>query len=455
MTGTLMLDAIRDCLEGAVPSVMATCDNDGVPNVSLISHVHYVDRDHVALSYQFFNKTRANILSNGRASIAVIDPITMAEFQLDLLYEETQTSGPMFESMKARLAGIASHAGMQSVFRLLGSDVFKVLSIVPVHGPTLVSPLDPCSRLSSVRRTFSDLAGCRDLGELFDRTLLCLSRHFGIEQAMVLMLDEETGRLYTVATCGYPRSGIGSEVVMGEGIIGVAARERLPIRIGHMTSEYRYGACLREQALHFGMAWAEATVIPFPGLPAPESQIALPIVLEGRTIGVLFAESAEPVRFRYDDEDALALVADRLALMIPQVQHADAEVPESVATPEASGECVVAVRHYEADDSIFLDHDYLIKGVAGAIFWKIIREFADSGRDEFTNRELRLDPQLRLPEHAENLEARLVLLQRRLGERDGPIRIEKCGRGRFRLVVTCKPELENMGAGAEQAGALL
>ncbi len=93
----------------------------------------------------------------------------------------------------------------------------------------------------------------------------------------------------------------------------------------------------------------------------------------------------------------------------------------------------VVIRRYAANDSIFLGEDYLIKGVAGAIFWKLVRDFVNHQRVDFTNRELRLDPTIRLPDISDNLEARLVLLQRRLDEREACVRIEKTGRGRFRL----------------------
>ena len=39
----------------------------------------------------------------------------------------------------------------------------------------------------------------------------------------------------------YEDSGVGSEIPLGHGVVGVAARERAPIRIGHATTEYAYG----------------------------------------------------------------------------------------------------------------------------------------------------------------------------------------------------------------------
>lgn len=442
---TVTLDALRRSLEGVMPSVMATCGPDGTPNVSMISQVHYVDRDHVALSYQFFNKTRQNLLATRRASVTIIDPATYARHRLALDYIETRTEGPLFESMKAKLAGIASHAGMSGVFRLLGSDVFRVRTIELIPSLTVPQPTPVCDLLSEVRRTCADLSRASELGELLDLTLDCLDRRFGIHNSMALMLDPDTQRLYTLASRGYARSGVGSEVALGEGVIGAAARERTPIRIGHMTSEYRYGTAVRDNARRVGMDEGQTTEIPFPGLPSPSSQIAVPIPGGGRTLGVLFAESEQTMRFGYDEEDALALIAAHLGMLIMLLPPEDAAVQPPPPDPaEAPTEAAVTVRHYACDDSVFLDHDYLIKGVAGAILWRLLHEFTKSGRTDFTTRELRLDRSLRLPEFAENLDARLVLLRKRLDERGACIRIEKCGRGRFRLLIGARLLLEEI-----------
>lgn len=96
----------------------------------------------------------------------------------------------------------------------------------------------------------------------------------------------------------------------------------------------------------------------------------------------------------------------------------------------------VEVHYYPHDGSVFLDTHYLIKGVAGAIFWKLAREHSNSRRKEFSTRELRLaGRELRLPEVQDNLSVRLILLQRRLAQRGAAMQIHKTGRGRFRISV--------------------
>ncbi|RYH06152.1 GAF domain-containing protein [Tropicimonas sp. IMCC6043] len=436
------IDGLRRALEGVMASVLATCDADGVPNVSMISQVHYVDPERVALSYQFFNKTRRNVMATQRAAVLVTDPGTLSHYRLELAFEETRTGGPLFESMKAKLAGIASHHGVEDVFRLLGADIYRVLSIDQVPGPILPPETDRPSLLAATRRTFASLDACGDLDDLLDGVTACLEREFGIAWSMVLMAGTEDGRLYTVASRGYSTTGVGAEVAPGEGVIGVAAQENTPIRIGHMTREYRYGAAISEIARRSGVVCDAPRLIPFPGLAAPRSQIALPIAAEGQVVGVLFAESDEVMRFGYEEEDALALVAAHLgARMLLLRKEAADEIAEDPDASPPSGDHVT-VRFFRADQSVFLGNDYLIKGVAGAILWRLLNEHRDSGRTEFTTRELRLDPSLRLPLHSENLDARLILLRKRLEERGGCLRIEKSGRGRFRLVASSAITLE-------------
>jgi hypothetical protein len=241
---------------------------------------------------------------------------------------------------------------------------------------------------------------------------------------------------------------VGSEIPLGRGVIGVSAREGTPIRISHMTADYSYSRAIREKAAQIGMAGVLETEIPLPGLPASRSQLAVPIVACRRVIGVLYVESPEEQRFRYDDEDAFVAVAGQLgaAMHILQAAEAEAEAAGPASRPAPAHGPPVAVRHYAENDSVFLGEDYLIKGVAGAILWKLARDFVREGRTDFTNRELRLDPSIRLPDISDNLEARLVLLQRRLAERGGFVRIEKTGRGRFRLVVDRPIELVDVPA---------
>ncbi len=92
--------------------------------------------------------------------------------------------------------------------------------------------------------------------------------------------------------------------------------------------------------------------------------------------------------------------------------------------------------YYACDDSVFIDGEYLIRGVAGRILRKLLHEYQESGRSTFTNKEIRLDSKLQLPPLKDNLESRLILLKRRLEERCPSLQIIKSGRGQLRLAVT-------------------
>lgn len=441
------LDAIRGCFEGAIPATLATCSADGTPNIAYISQVQYVDPEHIAFSFQFFNKTRKNILENPFAQVILIHPATAAQYRLSVQYLRTETTGPLFEMMKAKLAGIASHTGMSGVFRLQGSDLYRVLEVERLEGRSLPPPEPRANLLSALRAVVTRFPACGDLEALLQASLDGLDARFGIDHATVLMLDCQGARLYTVASRGYEASGVGSEIPLGQGVIGVCAREASPIRLGHMASEYAYSRAMREAAEQGGMGGQLETEIPFPGLPGAASQIAVPIPGAQGLLGVLFAESREHLRFGYDEEDALVALGAHLGLAIQDLQagepaEAGAEPePAGAPAPSPSEGRAVVVRYFPENDSVFLDGDYLIKGVAGSIFWTLAQEFVQKGRTDFSNRELRLDPRIQLPALGDNLEARLVLLARRLEERGAAARIERTGRGRFRFRVDRPLEL--------------
>jgi hypothetical protein len=122
-----------------------TCSRDGTPNASAISQVYYVDSDHVALSHQFFNKTKRNIEENPLAAVWLISPETFESWDLDLEFVRSETSGPIFDVMEMQIEAIASMVGMKGIFKLRAADIFRVTAVTKAVGERI--PLAEIPRL--------------------------------------------------------------------------------------------------------------------------------------------------------------------------------------------------------------------------------------------------------------------------------------------------------------------
>ncbi len=454
---TIRLDRLDHCFQGIVPGTIATCSRDGTPNISYLSHVAYVDPTHVALSCQFFNKTRQNLDENPRACVQVLDPVSFDAYLLHLRFMRSETSGPLFDSMSIRIDAIASHTGMSGVFRLLSADLFEVLSVELVDGFRMeavdgeVDSLGP----GAGEEAMTELAGLQlvsqrinravDLAGLLSDALVALDEVFGFRHGMLLVPDESGTRLVTLASRGYGEEGVGAEVRVGEGLIGTVAAQRVLLRVSGLSADLRYGRAIRARVTELSGDAGLAPEIPLPGLPDASSQLALPLLVCDRLVGVLALESRDSATFGRWHEAFLQVLANQIAICIERMMEREEDDATVVPAPAPLTAPAGARRRsfclYRNDDCVFVDGEYLIRNVPGKILWKILRAYDLEGRSEFSNRELRLDPSLGLPPVKDNLESRLILLRKRLEQKCPDLRIVSTRRGRFALEVSCQVEL--------------
>jgi hypothetical protein len=127
-------DEIRPVMQNGIPVLLATCSADGVPNVSLISEVYYIDPERVAVSFQFFSKTIQNVRENPHATLIVNEP-GRRRWVLDVDYDHSETSGPIFEAMDMQIEAIASATGMSGIFKLRSADVYRVVGVEAILTP--------------------------------------------------------------------------------------------------------------------------------------------------------------------------------------------------------------------------------------------------------------------------------------------------------------------------------
>jgi len=116
-------------MQSVVPSTMATVSADGMPNVTYVSQVFYVDDDHVAISVQYMNKSWKNLSENPNITIILTHPASVKMWKMNLVFKEIKYDGPVFDNMDMQLTAIASMCGMEERFKLKAILICEVSDI--------------------------------------------------------------------------------------------------------------------------------------------------------------------------------------------------------------------------------------------------------------------------------------------------------------------------------------
>jgi sigma-B regulation protein RsbU (phosphoserine phosphatase) len=160
----------------------------------------------------------------------------------------------------------------------------------PAIEPEIHSKVDPLLlEVADVVNTTLDLdTTLRRVAELVRKVI-------DYEIFAILLLNEKAQELRIRFQVGYSREvAERTRVKVGEGVSGVAAQRREPVLVGDVTNDTRY----------------------ISAVPNVRSELALPLIVKNRLIGVIDIESKIPNYFTEEHKRLLMLIASRMAVGI-------------------------------------------------------------------------------------------------------------------------------------------
>ena len=167
-----------------------------------------------------------------------------------------------------------------------------------------------------IQQISSEITSTLDLDRILETILNAMDRVLGFQHAMILLKDQSADKLTVAAGRGYEHTTIGAEVAFGHGVVGVVAERKKMMRIGNIGASVRYLMAVRANLQEAGQQDLSNTTAKLPSLPNIQSQLAMPLLVKDRLIGVLVVESAKPNAFDELDEILLTIVANQAATAI-------------------------------------------------------------------------------------------------------------------------------------------
>ena len=245
-----------------------------------------------------------------------------------------------------------------------------------------------------------------DLEAVIDAALVGIDDLCGSPTSLLLVNQPEIGRLVTLASRGYAASGTGSEVDRRGGCDRHGGGPPTStMRIGNLQRMLSYaaiGAARRRVTLP-----VDEIRSPRPARSAPQPDRRTDDLARradrrargGEQRGVVVRRHARGTADRSPPDSWPPARSTGSRWHASDHDHAPSgrHRPTSPGgttggwpSRRAGDDDTVVLRHYAVDGSTFLDDGYLIRGVAGRLLSKLAGEYTETGRTEFTNREVRL-----------------------------------------------------------------
>ncbi|HNC07330.1 MAG TPA: GAF domain-containing protein [Anaerolineales bacterium] len=154
--------------------------------------------------------------------------------------------------------------------------------------------------LKAANRVGKEVASLLDLDQLLPQTVNIICEAYGLYYAGVFLVDEKGE--YAVLRAGYGKAG---KAMLAEGH---------KLRVG---TESMIGACIAMSEARIALDVGEERVhFKNPHLPHTRSEMALPLIYGGKTLGAVTIQSSEERAFSEDDITTLLTMAEHLAVAI-------------------------------------------------------------------------------------------------------------------------------------------
>ncbi len=131
-----------------------------------------------------------------------------------------------------------------------------------------------------------------DLNTILRRVAELVRRVIDYEIFSIMLLNESTQELRPRFAIGYPPEVVERlRIKVGEGVTGLAAQRREPVLVNDVLKQPEY----------------------IEAIPQVRSELAVPLIIKNRVIGVIDIEAPQPGYFTEDHQRLLSLIASRIA----------------------------------------------------------------------------------------------------------------------------------------------